>query len=1164
MICAMRAAKAAKDLQGAASDLSDRLGRVFQDEVRSFGEGIGSQLSGETKGWFCEYLEQKALPLLRAVVRGLCAEHPQSPSAFVALMLVDELLGSAGPLASDLRKSLSRTKPCEPEPDPQPDMLEAQPGGSDLPAALPNAAASVATAPAAVPPPARADDSSAVATAGASAVVAADPSAVAAADPSAIAAAAPAIAADPSAVATADASAVEVSAAAASDTGQAAAAGDSEVGVLMPLSPEPRPPDAPKPRKSAPRRVTLMGVEQTISAADPIEETPADVAESPAGPRKIKLGPDLEVKLPEPAVSETPLAGSDNSVAASPPQSSGSMKKEGTSEKQRMKRAYTVKQKSKPLSTEQLLPHLKQVPNMTSLTEQELERVASICQIRDYDQDEIIMSYGQSCDELHIIVSGTGELSVPQTVGALNPGSFFGQEALQASSVKTTAQLMAAGGPVSTICIPRARFNEISVQKMGKIKKKSVKGNKKDADGGGLKCSLTKKSVEEGMCSITGHKLDPLYQKTAADRDLIQLALEKNRLLSEVIGLSDEQLTMVSEGVHLVEVKADAEVITAGDVGNALYIVHEGVVKVVGPDVLLRAGDAFGELALMYDEPRSATITATRDSTLWVLPRNTFKEVTQVSAKRRLAEYSAMLWQVPAIRDNIAEKLLGMLAAALEENEFIEDDEICIEDEDEGMLFLVFEGTCMCEEEVNGETVESCFNRGDWIGEDQLMMQLPADKTVRVTSESATVLALHHSHFELVQNASKDEAMLNSANDLVELQDLSRKRKKRQKSTMTSAVRRRASLGASTASAVGADKIGTQVDLQKCEITGVLGEGSFGLVLHLKNSTPDAKDSEYALKIISKEHLQEAQQESMVQNERNVMTMLDSNFITRMHNTYVDSNFVYFLLESVLGGELFDVYTEHDFWGDLEKARFYTACVALGLAHLHSKRVIWRDLKLENCLLNSKGYLKLADMGIAKHVLGKTYTVCGTVDYFAPEQLKQVGYNRGADWWALGILVFIMVAGHSPFDAPEVSQVYRDIIKGFSKVTFPSVFSAEAEECVRQLCRKKPQERVTMQRGGISNLMQLPFFDGLDWEALVELRTPAPWVPPAPDFEKISNRKPQHLKFETDLKDLKEWNPEDESAAVTPAAAAVAVVAAASASTVAADDAASAVAAAES
>eukprot|EP00439_Symbiodinium_sp_Y106_P038282 s5466_g4.t1 len=248
-------------------------------------------------------------------------------------------------------------------------------------------------------------------------------------------------------------------------------------------------------------------------------------------------------------------------------------------------------------------------------------------------------------------------------------------------------------------------------------------------------------------------------------------------------------------------------------------------------------------------------------------------------------------------------------------------------------------------------------------------------------------------------------------------------------------------------------------------------------------------------------------QEGMLKNERNILSTLDSPFIIHLHGCYHDNKFVFFLLEVALGGELFDLYNEYDLWGRTDTAQFYVACVALGLSHIHSKHIVWRDLKLENCLVNSQGYAKLTDMGIAKMVTGKTYTVCGTADYFAPETLKQVGHNRAADWWALGVMLFIMLAGHSPFDAPEVMQIYKNIIKGFSKVQFPPAFPKEAEECVRSLCRKKPEDRLTMQRGGISNLMPLTFFDGLSWEEVKALTMKPPWIPPEPDYEKIAARK---------------------------------------------------------
>lgn len=217
------------------------------------------------------------------------------------------------------------------------------------------------------------------------------------------------------------------------------------------------------------------------------------------------------------------------------------------------------------------------------------------------------------------------------------------------------------------------------------------------------------------------------------------------------------------------------------------------------------------------------------------------------------------------------------------------------------------------------------------------------------------------------------------------------------------------------------------------------------------------------------------------------------------------------------------MYNERHLFGDIKHAKFYIACVTLGLQHMHSHRVIYRDLKLENCLLDNRGYLKLTDMGIAKLVTGKTYTVCGTVDYFAPETLKQAGHNRAADWWATGVLLFIMFAGRSPFDAPEVPQIYKNIIKGFSKVKFPDDCPSDLMDVIKSLCRKKPEERVTMQKGGVENLKELPFFSSFCWDQLGLREAEPPYVPPLPDFDAFKTKKLSR-NVEIDFDEIADWD----------------------------------------
>merc|ERR1712150_69820 len=170
-----------------------------------------------------------------------------------------------------------------------------------------------------------------------------------------------------------------------------------------------------------------------------------------------------------------------------------------------------------------------------------------------------------------------------------------------------------------------------------------------------------------------------------------------------------------------------------------------------------------------------------------------------------------------------------------------------------------------------------------------------------------------------------------------------------------------------------------------------------------------------------------------------------------------------------------------------------------GLEHIHSKRLVHRDIKLENILVDSKGFARITDLGIAKVVLGKTYTVCGTADYLAPETLKQVGHNRAVDWWALGILTFCMMSARMPFDADDVMQTYRNIVKGFRNDHFPSSFSTDLVDFIKCLCRKKPQERIPMLPGGVGNLQSHPWLNNASdqkWERIRARTFDVPFQPP--------------------------------------------------------------------
>jgi serine/threonine protein kinase len=147
-----------------------------------------------------------------------------------------------------------------------------------------------------------------------------------------------------------------------------------------------------------------------------------------------------------------------------------------------------------------------------------------------------------------------------------------------------------------------------------------------------------------------------------------------------------------------------------------------------------------------------------------------------------------------------------------------------------------------------------------------------------------------------------------------------------------------------------------------------------------------------------------------------------------------DQKYLYFVLEFVAGGELFTVLrTQGNFSED--QTKFYGAHIITIFEYLHSKNIIYRDLKPENVLINTNGYLKLADFGFAKIIDGKTYTLCGTPEYLAPEIILNKGHGKPVDWWTLGILIYEMLVGIDPFNDDDPMMIYQKIIKG--KIKFP-------------------------------------------------------------------------------------------------------------------------------
>jgi serine/threonine protein kinase len=189
------------------------------------------------------------------------------------------------------------------------------------------------------------------------------------------------------------------------------------------------------------------------------------------------------------------------------------------------------------------------------------------------------------------------------------------------------------------------------------------------------------------------------------------------------------------------------------------------------------------------------------------------------------------------------------------------------------------------------------------------------------------------------------------------------------------------------------------------QLVRIIGTGTFGRVYV---ATREGKS--YAIKFLSKAKIIELEQVDHIKNEKNILASLKHPFIVNLIESFKDETNIYLVFELVQGGEVFRlIRLEKLFPNDV--VLFYATEIILALQHLHQFKIVYRDLKPENLLINKDGHIKLTDFGFAKRIEDKSYTLCGTPEYLAPEIVLGEGHHHGADWWALGILVYELLSG---------------------------------------------------------------------------------------------------------------------------------------------------------
>jgi len=282
---------------------------------------------------------------------------------------------------------------------------------------------------------------------------------------------------------------------------------------------------------------------------------------------------------------------------------------------------------------------------------------------------------------------------------------------------------------------------------------------------------------------------------------------------------------------------------------------------------------------------------------------------------------------------------------------------------------------------------------------------------------------------------------------------------------------------------------------------GLLGQGSFGTVRLVKHKETEHT---YALKGVSKKSIVDNNQGKHIMSEKRVMMRFNHPFLVRLYNTYNQKDLLFFLLEPVLGGELFTLLRNKQLFAESESI-FYAGCVVLAFEYMHMKGTVYRDLKPENLLIDSDGYIQVTDFGFAKRIGdGKTWTLCGTPDYLCPEIVNGSGHGKGADWWTVGVLIYEMLTGKTPFYAHDQMDMFENIVH--AKVPYPSTMSTEAKDLLKGLLARKQTKRLGVIRekcngemmAGPRLIKKHPWWghsNGFNWEDLYHKKIKAPYKP---------------------------------------------------------------------
>ncbi|KAJ1805565.1 Serine/threonine kinase [Coemansia sp. RSA 2523] len=300
-----------------------------------------------------------------------------------------------------------------------------------------------------------------------------------------------------------------------------------------------------------------------------------------------------------------------------------------------------------------------------------------------------------------------------------------------------------------------------------------------------------------------------------------------------------------------------------------------------------------------------------------------------------------------------------------------------------------------------------------------------------------------------------------------------------------------------------------KVGFENFKFVKVLGKGNFGKVML---SEEKGTGKLYAIKVLKKEFIVENDEFDSTRSEKRVLLIANQDrhpFLVGLHSCFQTSNHIFFVMEYISGGDLMMHVQKKGSFGE-RQAKFFACEILLGLAYFHKAGIIYRDLKLDNILLDNEGHVKIADYGLCKENMGygqTTITFCGTPEFMAPEIVLEQRYGRAVDWWAFGVLIYEMILGTSPFHGEDENEIFDSILE--DEILYPVRMSRDSVFICQALLEKDPSKRLGSGPNDAEDIMKHSFFAGVNWDDVLNKKISPLYVPEIRGRFDVSNFDPE-------------------------------------------------------